>query len=116
MRRFLLAAALGFALSACNKAELPPGLSFVSEGSPSIVLNEQAGQWRVFVDGVDMTQRLGLTAKPLEGSPYNLVQVEIARPTEVFPGSFSLQYRADVQYGCTGTCPGGQKIWRLKKS
>lgn len=108
---------LVFALfaSSCSKSEGPPGTNFIAGGKPSVVLNQQGSEWRIYVDGVDRTAAVGLKVKPLEGSTSELVQVEVLKPDQQLAGDFSLQYNPAGGYICQGECPAGATAWRVSR-
>lgn len=117
MRSSLAAICVALSLAACQRSNLPPGTSFISDSRPAVVLNLQGDTWRIYVDGVDRTETMGLAVRPAdEKDPYAHVQVSVLRPDVVVRGAFSLQYDLAGGYRCSGSCPGGGTKWRLSKS
>ncbi|MBV8470360.1 MAG: hypothetical protein JOY60_10950 [Burkholderiaceae bacterium] len=84
----------------------------MSSGKPSIVLNVQNNTWRIYVNGVNKTEAVGLAVDPLGKSLDENIQVKITRPDDLFHGTFLLQYALLGGYACTGECPAGQKSWK----
>jgi hypothetical protein len=117
MRSPLAATCVALSLAACQRSDLPPGTSFISDSRPAVVLNLQGDTWRIYVDGIDRTEAMGLAVNPADDKdPHVYVQVRVLRPDVVVPGAFSLQYDLAGGYRCSGSCPGGGTKWRLNKS
>jgi hypothetical protein len=98
------------ALVACSKKTAAPvGVNFSPDSDASIVLNERAGAWQLFIDGVDVSQAVGLGVQgdPAVGQAL-LTVTQKGTPVEKLPSTFTLEWTGKTT--CLN-CSGKLRAW-----
>jgi hypothetical protein len=110
--KFLCMVLLAAAVTACGRFG-PVGENFSPKNDASIVLNKNAGQWRLFVEGVDISKEVGLNSTINEDVGGGWITFE--QKGELFkklPKTFSLQW-SGIPVTCV-ECSAKLKDWTRK--
>jgi hypothetical protein len=98
--RYLAALLLITVTVGCSPG-LPKGINYVSEKQPEIVLNQLNNQWKLLIDGKDMTAVAGLQFVPRATIDETLMDFQLANAQSVpLPSKFSLQLKLNGPLLC----------------
>jgi hypothetical protein len=97
-----------FVISCSNG--LPPGENFFPTNAAKILLNNDKGQWTIYIDCKDVSKIVGLSVITNENLGKFWIQIsQMGTPNSALPKNFTIQW-TPAGLNCT-ECTGGLKNW-----